>query len=216
MSFPDFEKLFIMYCDASETGLGAVCQNQDEKLKVTLTPAEKNYHLHSGKLEFLALKWAITDRFHDYLLYSSPFDVYTNNNPLTYVLTTAKLNATGLKWVDDLADFKFKIHYHSGIKNKNVDCLSRHPLHKIEQLQKDSDMVINSDNISLCSLGTSTHNNSHIDINVLQLNSVDKITLVRTEQLTESQLNGDYIKPVYQFVNLVNKNGKRFVTKINY
>ena len=216
MSCPDFEKLFIVYCDTSETGLGAVCQYQDEKLKVTLTPAEKNYYLHSGKLEFLALKWAITDRFCDYLLYGSPFDVYTNNNPLTYVLTTAKLNTTGLIWVADLANYKFKIHYHSVIKNKNVDCLSRHPLHEIEQFQKDSDVIINSDNISLCSLGTSTHNNSHIDINVLQLNSVDNITLVRTEQLIESQLNGDYIKPVYQFVNLVNKNGKRFVTKINY
>ena len=59
-----------MYCDASEAGLGAVlCQNQDWKLNVishasrTVTPAEKKYHLHSGKLEFLALKWAITDSF---------------------------------------------------------------------------------------------------------------------------------------------------------
>ena len=48
--FPDFEKLFMMYCDASETGLGSVlCQNQDRKLKFityasrTLTPAKKNY-----------------------------------------------------------------------------------------------------------------------------------------------------------------------------
>ena len=63
MPFPDFEKPFIVYCDASETKLGVVlCQNQDGKLKVisytsrTLTPAEKNYHLHSGKLEFVALK----------------------------------------------------------------------------------------------------------------------------------------------------------------
>ena len=33
----------------------------------TMTLAEKNYKLHSGKLEFLALKWAITEPFHDYL-----------------------------------------------------------------------------------------------------------------------------------------------------
>ena len=157
MSFPNFEKPFIVYCDASETGLGAVlCQNEEGKLKVisyasrTLTPAEKNYHLHSGKFEFLALKWTITDRFRDYLLYGSPFDVYTDNNPLTYILTTAKLNATGLRWVADLANFKFQIHYRSVIKKKNVDHVSRHPSHEIEQLQKDSDMVINSDNISLC------------------------------------------------------------------
>ena len=63
MSFPHFEKPFVVYCDASETGLEAVlCLNQDGKLKFiscasrTLTPAEKNYHHHFGKLEFLALE----------------------------------------------------------------------------------------------------------------------------------------------------------------
>ena len=195
--------------------MGAVlCEKQDGKLKVisyasrTLTPAEKNYHLQSGKLEFIALKWAITNRFRDYLLYGSPFDVYTDNNPLTYVLTTAKLNAAGLRWVADLANFKFKIHYRSGIKNKNADYLPRHPLHEIEQLQKDSDMAISSDNISLCNSITSVHNNPHIDINVLQLNSVDNITSVRTEQLIESQLNDDHIKPVYQFVKTKTKPSK--------
>ena len=75
----------------------------------TLTDAEKRYNLHSGKLEFLALKWAITERFADHLRYCpSKFMVYTDNNPLTYVLTTAKLNATGLRWVADLAEFDFQ------------------------------------------------------------------------------------------------------------
>ena len=135
-------------------------------------------------------------------------------------MTAAKLSATGLRWVADLANFKFKIHYHSGIKNKNADYVSRHPLHKIEQLQKGSDMVINSDNISLCNLISSAHNNPHTGINVLQLNSVNNITSVGTEQLIESLLNDDYVK--HQFTsssklrpNLVNKNGKRLVTKVN-
>ena len=55
-------------------------------------------------------------------------------------------------------------------------------------------MVINSDNITLCNSIASAHNNSHRDINALQLNSVDNITSVRTEQLIESQLNDDYVK----------------------
>ena len=103
ISYPDFSKPFLIHCDASHDGLGAVLyQKVDGEMKVisfasrTLTPAEKNYHLHPGKLEFLALKWAVCDRWRDYLISGPVFDVITANNPLTYVLTTAKLNATGL------------------------------------------------------------------------------------------------------------------------
>ena len=57
-----------------------------------LTVHEKNYY--STKLEFLALKWAITEHFKEYLLYQ-PFLVKTGNNPLTYIMTTPNLDATG-------------------------------------------------------------------------------------------------------------------------
>ena len=53
----------------------------------SLSKTEKNYSAH--KLEFLALKWVVMERFHEYL-YGGEFEVYTDNNPLTYVLTTAK------------------------------------------------------------------------------------------------------------------------------
>lgn len=55
--------------------------------------------MHAGKLEFLALKWAVCERFRDYLFQAPSFVVYTDNNPLIYVLTTAKLNASGQRWV---------------------------------------------------------------------------------------------------------------------
>ena len=123
LAYPDFKEPFILNTDASETGLGAVLyQEQDGILRVigyasrSLSPAEKNYHLHSGKLEFLALKWAICDHFRDYLLYAPSFTVYTDNNPLTYVLSTAKLNACGMRWVGDLANFNFTIKYRPGKK----------------------------------------------------------------------------------------------------
>ena len=104
IAYPDFEEPFFINCDASGDGLGAVLyQKQNDVNRVisyasrTLTDAEKNYHLHSGKLEFLALKWALTEKFGDYVKYGSPSVVYTDNNPLTYVLTTAKLNAVCLR-----------------------------------------------------------------------------------------------------------------------
>lgn len=61
-----------------------------------LSAGEKKYHLHADKLKFLALKWTVTEQFRDYLYYSQKFTVFTNNNPLTYILTSEKLNATGL------------------------------------------------------------------------------------------------------------------------
>ena len=72
------------------------------------------------------LKWAITDQFHEYL-YGGQFDVYTDNNPLTYILTSAKLDATGQWWVASLANYDFRIFYKSGKTNVEADVLSRIP-----------------------------------------------------------------------------------------
>lgn len=135
LGYPYYDLPFVLHTDASNEGLGAVLyQRQSGKMRVigygsrTLTPAEKNYHLHSGKLEFLALKWAICEQFRDYLYYAPSFTVYTDNNPLTYVLSTAKLNSTGHRWVSELADYNFEIKYRPGKANKDADTLSRIPL----------------------------------------------------------------------------------------
>ena len=69
-----------------------------------LTTHEKNYH--STKLEFLALKWAITEYFKEYLSYQ-PFLVKTDNNSLTYIMTTLNLDTTGHQWVGALAKYNF-------------------------------------------------------------------------------------------------------------
>ena len=90
----------------------------------TLSKSEKNYDAH--KLEFLALKWSVTERLHEYL-YGGHFEVYTDNNPLTYIPTTAKLNATGQTWVASLACYNFKIFYRSGKVNIEADALSGIP-----------------------------------------------------------------------------------------
>ena len=103
LAYADFKAPFVLHTDAGGDGLGAVLyQIQDGQKRViayasrSLSKSERNYPVN--KLEFLALKWAITDKFHEYL-YGSEFQVFTDNNPLTYVLTTAKLDATGHRWV---------------------------------------------------------------------------------------------------------------------
>ena len=89
-----------------------------------LKGGEKKYH--SSKLEFLALKWAVTDQFKEYLWYK-PFTVCTNNNPLTYVMTTPNLDAIGHQWVAALTRFNMTIEYLKGADNKIADILSRVP-----------------------------------------------------------------------------------------
>ena len=72
------------------------------------------------------MKWAVTDRFHEYL-YGGSFDVYMDNNPLTYILTSAKLDAIGQRWVASLAPYNFSIHYNPSHDNVVVDSLSHIP-----------------------------------------------------------------------------------------
>ena len=112
-------KDFLLKTDASKEGLGAVLSQKQADGHYrpvaygsrALTAHEKNYH--STKLEFLAYKWAITEHFKEYLLYQ-PFLVRTDNNPLTYIMTTPNLGATGHQWVGALAKFNFWLEYQKG------------------------------------------------------------------------------------------------------
>ena len=65
-------------------------------------------------------------------LYGARFDVYTDNNPLTYILTTAKLDATGHRWLADLSTFNFSINYVAGRNNVDADSLSRLPQDSVQ------------------------------------------------------------------------------------
>ncbi|XP_052387224.1 uncharacterized protein LOC127934090 [Carassius gibelio] len=132
LAFADPSKTYVLHVDASGNGLGAVLnQEYPEGLRPVayasrkLSTTEQRYPTH--QLEFLALKWAVVDKFHDYL-YGVKFVVRTDNNPLTYVLTTAKLNATDHRWLAALATYDFSLQYKPGRYNIDADTLSRYPL----------------------------------------------------------------------------------------
>ena len=122
LAFADLKRPFLLKTDASKYGLGAVLQQVQEDGKYhpvayashALHGSEANYH--SSKLEFLALKWAVTQQFKEYLMYQ-PFTMQTDNNPLTYMLTTPNLDATGHRWVSALAGFNFRLEYLHSTEN---------------------------------------------------------------------------------------------------
>ena len=135
LDFPDFNKPFLLETDASGRGLGAVLSQKQADgwyhpiayASHVMNETEQRYH--SNKQEFLALKWAVTEQFHEYL---SPygknrneFVVHTNNNPLTYIFSSANLDATGQCWVAHLASYNFSLEYQKGKDNTVTDFLSR-------------------------------------------------------------------------------------------
>ena len=90
---------------------------------------ETEQRYHSNKQEFLALKWAVTEQFHEYL---SPygknrneFVVHTDNNPLTYIFSSANLDAAGQRWVARLASYNSSLEYQKGKDNTVANFLSQ-------------------------------------------------------------------------------------------
>ena len=143
LGFADRSKPFQLHCDASGTGLGAVLYQMIEgKQRVIayasrgLSKSESNYPAH--KREFLALKWAMSEKFHDYL-YGSKVTVVTDNNPLTYILQNAKLDAVSHRWVSTLSVYDFELRYKKGSTHVDADSLSRlkqGPLEEDEEYQE--------------------------------------------------------------------------------
>ena len=136
--FTDFKKPFRLETDASKEGLGAVLLQESDDGQYhpvafashELKGGEPKYH--SSKLEFLALKWAVTEQFREYLQYQ-PFTVRTDNNLLTYILTTPNLDALGHCWVAALAGYNMKLEYLKGSDNKVADALSRISTQKLDE-----------------------------------------------------------------------------------
>ena len=130
LAFANYMKDFLLKMDTSKERLGAVLSQKQVDGQFhpvaygswALTAQEKNYH--STKLEFLALKWAVTEHFKEYLLYQ-PFLVKTDNDPLTYIMTTPNLDATGHSWVGALAKFNFWLEYQKGQDNAVADMPSQ-------------------------------------------------------------------------------------------
>ena len=200
LAYADYKKPFQLQTDASDLGLGAVlyqvdddqCQRVIAYASHSLSNTERNYPAY--KLELLALKWAITNRFHKYL-YGGQFDVYTDNNPLTYILTSSKLDSMGQRWVASLANYNFRIFYKSGKLNVEMDALSHIP--------RTSDIFI--DVPAVKDIISAVPYTDHTDYNYNPSNIVCKLTQVVVHKKSRDdwkieQENDPIIGPVIEAI----------------
>ena len=121
LAYPNYEKPFLLDTDASLKGLGAVLLQEDDDGNMhiisyasrMLKPYKRSMQNYSSaKLELLALKWSVCEKFRDYLI-GSKFTVLTDNNPLTYV-RMSHLGVSQIRWLSNLALFDFDIKYRAG------------------------------------------------------------------------------------------------------
>ncbi|MCG7878261.1 MAG: DDE-type integrase/transposase/recombinase [Candidatus Thiodiazotropha taylori] len=195
LGYPDYNDSFELHTDASLKGLGAVLyQKQNGQLRVIsyasrgLRRSEKNYP--AAKLEFLALKWSITEKLHDYL-YGAKFTVVTDNNPLTYALSKAKLDATGYRWLSSLAPYDFNIIYRPGRCNVDADILSRYPGNL-----EENEAEITSDTVKVVcgAIVTPSLEAVHMSVDVLEATEFPSEPMAQKDirELRKEQLNDNF------------------------
>ena len=125
------------------------------------------------------MKWAITDQFHEYL-YGNAFDVHTDNNLLTYVLSTAKLDAMGHKWITYLANYNFHIHYKSGKSNVEADALLRIDWEKCEE-------TIQANSIHAIVAAAITRDLANIEAVSCSVQAIESFLLIPSETIAISE-----------------------------
>ena len=97
----------------------------------------------------MALKWAVTKQFREYLYpygkFQNEFVVCTDNNPLIYVLSSARLDATGHRWVACLANYNFSLEYQKEKDNSVADYLikveDQLPSHEVKEYENKIPIV---------------------------------------------------------------------------
>ena len=185
----------------------------------------RNYS--SARLELLVLKWAMCEKFKDYLI-SSRFTILTDNNPLTYVCTS-HLGAAQIRWLSDLALFDFEIKYRAGKSNQAADTLSwcpANPDSPSESLDDDEEWETISysmvcqiidhhlgstklpynlryeaqTNVAEVDVANQSLGFSNLDLINIQLREVKLFDIVMPKQLVEYQKRDTQLVHVYECV----------------
>ncbi|GJX12054.1 putative reverse transcriptase domain-containing protein [Tanacetum coccineum] len=124
LALPEGSENFVVYCDASHKGLGAVLMQREKVIAYAsrqLRVHEKNYTTHD--LELGAVVFAL--KMWRHYLYGTKCVVFTDHKSLQHILDQKELNMRQRRWLELLSDYDCEIRYHPGKANVVADALSR-------------------------------------------------------------------------------------------
>ncbi|GJY42799.1 putative reverse transcriptase domain-containing protein [Tanacetum coccineum] len=124
LALPEGSENFVVYCDASHKGLGAVLMQKEKVIAYAsrqLKIHEKNYTTHD--LELGAVVFAL--KMWRHYLYGTKCVVYTDHKSLQHILDQKELNMRQRRWLELLSDYDCELRYHPGKANVVADALSR-------------------------------------------------------------------------------------------
>ncbi|GKB57806.1 putative reverse transcriptase domain-containing protein [Tanacetum coccineum] len=124
LSLPDGVEDFVVYCDASNQGLGCVLMQRGKVIAYAsrqLKIHEKNYTTHD--LELGAVVFALKTWRH--YLYGTKSVIYTDHKSLQHIFDQKELNMRQRRWIELFSDYECEIRYHPGKANVVADALSR-------------------------------------------------------------------------------------------
>ncbi|GKC25146.1 putative reverse transcriptase domain-containing protein, partial [Tanacetum coccineum] len=124
LSLPKGSEDFVVYCDASNQGLGCVLMQRGKVIAYAsrqLKIHENNFTTHD--LELGAVVFALKTWRH--FLYGTKSVIYTNHKSLQHIFDLKKLNMRQRRWIELFSDYECKIRYHPSTTNVVVAALSR-------------------------------------------------------------------------------------------
>ncbi|GJT14318.1 putative reverse transcriptase domain-containing protein [Tanacetum coccineum] len=124
LALPEGAENFIVYCDYSHKGLGAVLMQNEKVITYAsqqLKIHEKNYTTHDMELGAVVFALKIWRHY----LYRTKCTVFTDHKSLQHILDQKELNMRQRRWLELLSDYDFEIRYHPGKANVVADALSR-------------------------------------------------------------------------------------------
>ena len=128
LQLADPAKPYVVTCDASDVGIGAVLEQEDADgchpiafASRKLSGAEQNYPVHEREL--LAIVYALKE-WRTYL-HGSRFVIRTDHHPLRYLDSQSSLSKRQMRWMEVLQEYDYSIQYVKGKYNVVADALSR-------------------------------------------------------------------------------------------